>query len=124
MLDRAISYAIMLELMVTLEDDWEEDLGMKHLDIALESCFYVITFTLALRGEEVSLIELRGVHNHWSQLFQHKKPHVVITLLGRFKNEIRESYHLMPVLASTLRVLHPRKWVGRFLEEYQKRGIQ
>jgi hypothetical protein len=49
---------------------------------------------------------------------------MVITLLGRFKDEIGESYHLIPIMASTPRVLHPRKWVGRVLEEYQKIGIQ
>jgi hypothetical protein len=49
---------------------------------------------------------------------------MVITLLGRFKNEIGESYHLIPVVASTPRGLHPLEWVGRVLEEYQKIAIQ
>jgi hypothetical protein len=49
---------------------------------------------------------------------------VVITLLGRFKNEIGESYHMMPVMTSTSRGLHPRIWVSRVLEEYQRIGIQ
>ncbi len=67
---------------------------------------------------------MRGIHNHWLQGLQHPKLHVVITLLGRFKNEIGDSYHLMPVMASTSKGLHPRKWVGRVLEEYLKIGIK
>lgn len=30
----------------------------------------------------------------------------------------------MPVLASSPGGLHPRKWVGQIIEEYQRQGIQ
>ncbi len=50
-------------------------------------------------------------------------PHITIALLGRFKNEIGESYHLMPVVASTPRGLEPKKWVGRALDEWEKCGV-
>ncbi len=53
----------MIELVNDLETDWEADSDAKHLHIALEGCLYVMAFTLALRGEEVPLIELRGIHN-------------------------------------------------------------
>jgi hypothetical protein len=53
----------------------------------------------------------------------HVKPHVTISLLGRFKNEIGESYHLMPVLSTTPRGLEPRKWTQRVLGEYAKQNI-
>jgi hypothetical protein len=78
---------------------------------------------LALRGEEVQLIELRGIISHWEKGMNHSKPHVVITILGHFNNEILESYHLMPVLATTPRGLPPGKWVERVKREYQARGI-
>jgi len=47
--------------------------------------------------------------------------HVVIALLGRFKGETGENYHLMPVVATTNRGLEPRKWIGRLLQEYEGR---
>lgn len=52
------------------------------LTLALEGAFCVLAFSLVLRGEEISLIELRGIHRHWNQEMQHAKPHVVVTLLG------------------------------------------
>jgi hypothetical protein len=62
--DRAISHALMIELMNDLKCDWEEDSGAKRLEIVQEGCIYVIAFILALREEEVPLIEMRGLHNH------------------------------------------------------------
>ncbi len=53
----------------------------------------------------------------------HLTPHIVIALLGRFKKEIGESYHLMPVLASTPGGLHPSRWVRRVLDQYEQKGI-
>ncbi len=70
------------------------------------------------------MIELRGIHRQWDQGTQHAEPHVVISLLGRFKNEIRECYHLMPVLVSTPRGLEPGKWVHRVLESYAQHNIR
>jgi hypothetical protein len=89
----------------------------------LEGAFYIVAFMLALRGEEVSLIESRGIRKYWEQEVNHPKPQVFITLLGQFKNEIGETYHSMPVLAQTPRSLQPLKWVDRFIKEYERKGI-
>ncbi len=92
--------------------------------MALEGAYYVLGFTLALRGEELPLVELHGTMKYWTQSVQHKKPHIVITPLGRFKNEVGETYHLMPVLFMTPRGLELGKWVNWVLEEYRHRNIQ
>jgi hypothetical protein len=73
------------------------------LRYALEGAYYVLAFILALRGEEIPLIELCGIHHHLRMGMGHAKSHVKISLLGRLKNEIGASYHLMPVLATTWR---------------------
>lgn len=88
--------------------------------LGLEGTFYTLAFNLALRGEELPLIELWGLRNHWEQGAIHPKLHVTIALLGRFKSKIVVSYHLMPVLAKTPGGLQPQKWV---LSEYDKRGV-
>lgn len=121
--DRAISLEIMKALMSAVDQDWAEANVLDKLKYALEGTFYIIAFTLALRGEELPLIELRGISKHWAQGLQHSTPHVVITLLGRFKNEIGESYHLMPVLYTTPRGLEPGKWVERVLDGYRHHHI-
>jgi hypothetical protein len=45
---------------------------------------------------------------------------LVMTLLGRFKNEMGECYHLMPVLSVTPQGLQPGLWVERVLSAYSE----
>ncbi len=80
--DRAIAHAIMKELLHLVEQDWLNAVASDWLSLALEGALYVLAFTLALRGEEVAQVELRGINRYWEQGLQHKKPHVVVTLLG------------------------------------------
>jgi hypothetical protein len=122
--NRALSFDILLEILKQVEEDWQEARPRDKLSLALEGAFYTVAFGLALRGEEVPLIELRGIKRHWEQSMQHETPHVVISLLGRFKNDIGECYHLMPLLAETPRGLKPARWVERVLNAYAERNIQ
>jgi hypothetical protein len=121
--DQALSHDILKEVMLILEDEWARVHERKRLEVALEGMFCILEFTLALRGEEIPLMELKGIMKHWDQGQRHTTPHDVIALLGRFKTELGKCYHLMPVLVTTPRGLEPRKWVGRVTNEYQKRGV-
>jgi hypothetical protein len=121
--DRALSLPIMLELVQLVEQDWLTAPTTKKLKLALEGTFYTLAYTLALRGEEVPLIELHGLRSHWEKGLRHERPHVVISLLGRFKNEIGEAYHLMPVLAETPGGFQPQKWVKRVIDGYWEQGV-
>jgi len=97
--DWAISHEIVKNVLDTMEEEWEtESVHSRRLELALEGAYYVLGLTLALRGEELTLVEMRGVRKYWEEATQHKTPHIVITLMGRLKNEICESYHLMPVM--------------------------
>lgn len=120
--DRALSLDILLAIMRIVARDWEAAPPEQRLDIALEASFYLIAYTLALRGEEVPLTEMKGIHRHWNQGLSHSTPHITIALLGRFKNEIGESYHLMPVVTATPRGLEPKKWIERALSEWERHG--
>lgn len=121
--DRALALDILKEIMKLLESDWQHSTTEARLPLALEASFYLIAYTLALRGEEVPLVEIKGTRRHWAQSSAHATPHIIIALLGRFKNEIGESYHLMPVVPSTPRGLEPKKWIERALEEWERRGV-
>jgi hypothetical protein len=48
---------------------------------------------------------------------------VVVSLIGRFKNELGEHRHMLPLAAVTASGLEPRMWVGRMIEWYEKKGI-
>lgn len=57
------------------------------------------------------------------ELSEEKKRHAVIALHGRFKNEIGDKCHLMPLVPVTDSGLMPAKWIDRMLEWYAETGI-
>jgi hypothetical protein len=119
--NRALSMDMLLEIFNILEREWAFE---SSLEVALEGAFYTIAFGLALRGEEVEMVELWGIWKHWDRAMAHEEtPHVVIALLGRFKNEMGEAYHLMPMLARTPRGLKPAVWVRRVLDCYAAKNV-
>jgi len=64
-LDRALSHPILKEIVLAVDEDWERATKVEDkLRYALEGAYYVLAFTLALRGEEIPLIELCGIHCH------------------------------------------------------------
>jgi hypothetical protein len=121
--ERALPHEIMVAIQAELEKDWENSDPRSRLELALEAAYYLIGFALALRGEEIPLVELRGTSKHWDRSTQHIKPHVVVTLLGRFKSETGECYHMMPVMYTTPRGLETGKWIERVLMEYRRKGV-
>lgn len=122
--DRALSFEILLAMFDLLDKEWLSPMSdPQRLALALEASLYVIAYTLALRGEELPLVHLGALRRHWDHGSSYKVPHVIIPLLGRFKNEVGESFHLMPVVAETPGGLKPRLWIGRAIQEYEKKGI-
>jgi ribosomal protein S10 len=120
--DRAISLDIMLELQRMLEMEW-----LNHdndLAVAMEASFYLVAFCCALRGEEVPLADLHGTLKYWEEGEVGNIKHVVIPLLGRFKGETGESYHLLCAAAVTDHGLEPRKWIGRLIQLLQNSGVR
>ncbi len=53
----------------------------------------------------------------------HNPPHITIALLGRFKGEIGESYHLLPIVPITWSGIDNKKWVGRLVNFYRSQNI-
>jgi hypothetical protein len=92
--------------------------------VAMEGSFYLIAYCCALRGEEVPLSDLYRILSHWNEGEIGSPRHVVIALLGQFKGESGENYHLVPIVDVTSRGLEPRKWIGRLLDIYIKKDIQ
>ena len=81
--------------------------------------FVIIAFCCGLRGEEVPLVHLDGVLRHWDEALRHPThPHIIVALLGRFKTEVSEKYHLMPLVLMTRTGLEPKKWMQRMIEWY------
>jgi hypothetical protein len=111
--DRALDVNILVEIFNFMESEWGKTMTEKDWwELALEGCFYLISFVCALRGEEVPLTNLAGIRQHLVESGENIIPHVVVALLGRFKNKHGDSnYHLLPIVNVTRSGLEPRKWI-------------
>jgi hypothetical protein len=123
--DKAISIEVMMALMARFEAAWEVAKGREKEEEAVlfPALFSIITFCGGFRGEETPLMELSGTKSRFSESGRHKQKHVVVSLVGRFKNVIGEHRHMLPLVAVTSSGLKPRLWVGRMIEWYGKKGI-
>ena len=117
--DRALDVRILLLILKNLEKDACEAVEHKIKREAIILGFYlIVAFTCSLRGNEGFMIDLNGLIDH---VYDGKReddkdhPHVVITLLGRFKNEWGERWHIMLAAAKTASGLEVRKWLEMFL---------
>ena len=77
--------------------------------------FFVIGFVLALRGNEGLLVEAHGLlsHLHYGTEAEKPTPFILVPLLGRFKGEEGERWHLMMSVSKTQSGFEVRKWVER-----------
>ena len=117
--DRALSTAILLEIISILNSDWNEWPDRK-LELAAEGAFYVIAFCCGLQGEELPLVDLHGIAKHWLQSTTSEPPHIMIAILARLNGELGENYHLLPIVTITLSGIDNKLWIGRLVEEYAK----
>lgn len=124
--DLAISIEQMHELMKNYEKRWEIA-GTNVLAqqmVIFPALFSIIAFCCGLRGEELPLLSLCGIRRHLERAKNHPThPHVVIALLGRFKSEVSQKYHLMPLVLVTQTGLKPAVWVNRMVSWYEQKGI-
>jgi hypothetical protein len=107
--------------MKEFESDWEL-LKAGTMSDATRRNWEADTIFPALFGE---LLDLAGIRiNTQTVLSNPRKKHGVISLLGRFKNEIGEKHHLMSVPLYTDSGLKPVTWIGRMLEWCKEGGIE
>ena len=123
--DKAISIEVMLALMVRFDAAWEVAKGQEKEEgaVLFPALYSVISFCGGLRGEETPLMELNGTLSCFAESGRHKLPHVIVSLIGRFKTETGELRHMLPLAAITKSGLQPRVWVGRMIDWYGKKGI-
>ena len=69
------------------------------------------------------MANLTGILKHWEAGGMANPPHVTIALLGRFKGELGEQYHKLPLAATTNSGLPVRLWIGRLLDRLRLMNI-
>jgi hypothetical protein len=83
-----------------------------------------LCFCVSLRGNEGFFLDLHGLHLYINEGKgdQCLKPHVVAPLLGRFKNEVGERYHLVLLAPLTSSGIRMRFWLVSLIEVREREG--
>ena len=84
----------------------------------------LIGFVLSLRGPECFMVEAHGLisHLHYGTEIGEEMPFIIIPLLGKFKNEDGERWHLMMSVSLTASGFEVRKWIESLVEILQLEG--
>lgn len=101
-----------------------ETLERKRLMVSVLA-YVTICFCASLQGHEGFYVDLHGLRTHMHKGRENTSgtiPHVVIPLLGRFKNEVGERHHLVFLASSTKMGLQPRKWVEALIRVRESEG--
>ena len=101
---------------------WDEELESENVNVARKRNLVVVGGALvilvggALRGGEVLLLEASELVKRRLDGKDHKDhPHVVVPLMGRFKNETGERNMLLALASKTSSGIEIRKWVERLI---------
>jgi hypothetical protein len=100
----------------TAEAKWNE-VAKAGTEEELEDtvCFMLVAFTAGLRGEEVPLLSMEGLLTFWEESYTEEDCHIMLTLKGRFKGEVDERWHLVPVSNFARSGLPLHLWMERVL---------
>ena len=87
-------------------------------------CYLIVSYACSLRGNEGFMMDFFGLRTHIKdgRSKNEEQPHVVIPLLGRFKNEVGERLHLMLAVNVTKSGFKVRDWVERLVVVLWKEG--
>lgn len=119
--DKAISIELMIAMMNRFEAQWQAAQGnrLEEKAVIFPALFAVSAYVASLRGEEVPLLDLEHTRDKTYLGLSHPTtPHVVLTLSGRFKNEVGDLKYHLPVVQRTSSGLEIRIWLERMLNWY------
>jgi hypothetical protein len=122
--DWAIPLSVVHALLDTLESDWRaaQLLGWKERELISMLGAYVVTaFCGSFRGNEVFLADMFGTAKYLRATDTPENT-IIVPLLGRFKGETGERYHLTPLAAVTSSGIQVKTWLSRLVELKTARG--
>jgi hypothetical protein len=126
--DQALSIDELLAFQGILEHAWRQAWHAKDKTLLFEIATIgtVVTsgFGAALRGEELGHLRLNGTLTLTQRGLQHpRKPHVLLSLQGRFKNVVGRRKHQIPLVPVTKSGISIKLWLLRLLFCYQEEGV-
>ena len=108
--------------MESLEADWSSrNTPREQEQIATIAAYALIAFCGLFRGNKVFLVDLYGLRKY---LRSSDVAHdcVIVPLLGRFKGEMGDRYHLTPLASTTSLGLPVKKWIQRLVQTKETLG--
>ena len=125
-----LDYKVLLAILFRLEEKLElnDCPPQERRECIMLGSFLTIGFVCALRGNEVFMVEAEGLQ---SLILEgrvdviEENSHVVIPLLGRFKNEEGEKWHLMVSVNVTESGIKARFWIETLVKllKEERRGM-
>jgi hypothetical protein len=121
--DHALSVKFLHKILGHLDRDW---LGARTIEVRkeiVEIAFFLFAgFCLGLRGEEVVKLDISGFLTYFEAGRDHPvHSHVMVPLLGRFKGETGERWHLLPIVWKTKSGIEAGVWATRLKESLLER---
>jgi hypothetical protein len=120
--DWAIPLECLHALLTRLEAEWNSRIWEAQVEAAELGAFAVIAFCGSFRGPEVFMVDLHGLRKYLLATGDVPEDCVIIPLLGKFKGETGERYHLTPLASETTSGLKVKQWVKRLVYVRERQG--
>ena len=121
--DWAITLECMHALQTRLEEEWQLASTLaSQVGIAELGAFALIAFCGSFRGPEVFMTDLHGLRKYLMNNAGVPEGCVIIPLLGQFKGETGERYHLTPMADVTNSGLQVKLWAKRLVFVRERQG--
>ena len=113
--DLGLDIRILHVILENIKEEVREEEGnyVRVRQLLMCGTFLIVSFVLALRGHEGFMMDAFGLHKYLEKGLEEEDDlkHVVIPLLGKFKNEDGERFHLLVSVSVTGTGLNVREWV-------------
>lgn len=121
--DLAMSIKVILALLSLLEKEWIDSEACHREVLSFVGAFCCIAYGGSFRGHEVFLTDLFGLTKYADlSLEEDRVKYIIVPLLGRFKNEDGEKYHLTPLAYVTNSGINIGTWVKRLVATKRLHG--
>ncbi len=120
----AVSIHLMLALQGLLEAEWQVATESEQIHLAFIGSYSLIAFAGSFRGHEVFLVDTYGLIKYCSEERWEKGVRfVMVPLLGKYKTEDSEGYHLNPLASRSNSGLEIELWVSRLVWAKKMQGL-
>jgi hypothetical protein len=122
--DFGLSRGVMQKFQEVMEGEWigAENSEVKKMGMAQLVVFVMVGYARALGVEEIPNLEITGLLKHFTEGGNTEPYHVMLSLVGRFKQDDGERQRFLPVAAVTGSGIKIREWTRRLLELKVKCG--